>query len=97
MATNGNGSHVTNGTTKRNDGLQIARELREKFMAFDELLRMTDGFDIGRIRRMLGMSQEDFAHTVGVTHSTAARWEHKKSRVPLDVIVKVSQIVRENA
>jgi putative transcriptional regulator len=35
---------------------------------------------IQEIRRLLRVTQEDFAHMVGVTFSTVNRWENGKSR-----------------
>ena len=34
------------------------------------------GSYIRRIRKQLGMTQEDFAHTIAVTASTVNRWEN---------------------
>ncbi len=34
------------------------------------------GFAISALRRKLGMTQEEFAHAIGVTVSTVNRWEN---------------------
>jgi len=41
---------------------------------------MMDPKRIQEIRRRLRVTQEDFAHMVGVTFSTVNRWENGKSR-----------------
>lgn len=38
-----------------------------------------DGFKIKQIRQDLGLTQEEFAHRLGVTLCTVNRWENNKS------------------
>ncbi|MGQ9591416.1 MAG: helix-turn-helix transcriptional regulator [Planctomycetota bacterium] len=42
---------------------------------------------IRELRQRLDLTQEQFAHRVGVTYSTVNHWENGK-RVPLPVLVK---------
>jgi len=39
-----------------------------------------DGAEIRALRRQLGLTQEEFAHEVGVTFATVNRWENGKSK-----------------
>ena len=39
-----------------------------------------DGSDIRVLRKQLGITQEEFAHRVGVTFATVNRWENAKSK-----------------
>lgn len=38
-----------------------------------------DGADIKTLRKQLGLTQEEFAHQIGVTFATVNRWENGKS------------------
>ena len=38
-----------------------------------------DGAEIRTLRKQLGLTQEEFAHEIGVTFATVNRWENKKS------------------
>ena len=39
-----------------------------------------DGVEIRVLRKQLGLTQEEFAHTIGVTFATVNRWENGKSK-----------------
>ena len=39
-----------------------------------------DGIEIRTLRKQLGLTQEEFAHEIGVTFATVNRWENKKSK-----------------
>ncbi len=38
-----------------------------------------DGANIRSLRKQMGLTQEEFAHEVGVTFATVNRWENGKS------------------
>jgi len=44
--------------------------------------------EIKRLRESFGMTQEDFAHEIGVTFATVNRWENHKA-VPSRLAVKM--------
>lgn len=39
-----------------------------------------DGSEIRTLRKRLGLTQEEFAHQIGVTFATVNRWENRKSK-----------------
>ena len=39
-----------------------------------------DGADIRKLRKQLALTQEEFAHEIGVTFATVNRWENRKSK-----------------
>ena len=39
-----------------------------------------DGAEIRTLRKGLGLTQEEFAHEIGVTFATVNRWENGKSK-----------------
>ena len=39
-----------------------------------------DGADIKKLRKQLALTQEEFAHEIGVTFATVNRWENHKSK-----------------
>ena len=39
-----------------------------------------DGAKIRTLRKQLGLTQEEFAHEIGVTFATVNRWENGKSK-----------------
>jgi DNA-binding transcriptional regulator YiaG len=39
-----------------------------------------NGGEIKALRKQLGMTQEEFAHDIGVTFATVNRWENGKSK-----------------
>ena len=39
-----------------------------------------DGVEIRALRKLRGLTQEEFAHEIGVTFATVNRWENKKSK-----------------
>lgn len=39
-----------------------------------------DGADIKKLRKQLALTQEEFAHEIGVTFATVNRWENGKSK-----------------
>ena len=41
---------------------------------------LMDGKQIKELRLKLGLTQEDFAHRLGVVLPTVSRWEHGKSK-----------------
>lgn len=47
-------------------------------MTFTLLYAILTNMDIKKIRKDLGLTQEDFARKVGVSWSTVARWEAGK-------------------
>lgn len=52
--------------------------------------------EIKRLRESFGMTQEDFAHELGVTFATVNRWENHKA-VPSRLAVKVLDQLKEKA
>lgn len=52
--------------------------------------------EIRRLRQSFGMTQEDFAHELGVTFATVNRWENSKA-VPSRLALKVLDQLREKA
>ena len=38
-----------------------------------------DGVEVRTLRKQLGLTQEEFAHEIGVTFATVNRWENGKS------------------
>ena len=46
-----------------------------------------NGSEIKEVRQLLGQTQEEFAHQLGVTLSTVNRWENQKT-VPSRLAVK---------
>ena len=39
-----------------------------------------DGVEIRKLRKQLNLTQEEFAHEIGVTFATVNRWENRKSK-----------------
>lgn len=39
-----------------------------------------DGADVKKLRKRLVLTQEEFAHEIGVTFATVNRWENSKSK-----------------
>ena len=52
--------------------------------------------EIKALRQSFGMTQEDFAHELGVTFATVNRWENNKA-VPSRLAVKALAQMREKA
>ena len=53
-----------------------------------------DGAEIRTLRKQLGLTQEEFAHEIGVTFATVNRWENKKSepsRLALKMLAALDQ------
>lgn len=52
------------------------------------------------LRNLLEMTQEDFAHAIGVTVSTVNRWENghrEPSRLSVNAMTRLAQLAREHA
>jgi DNA-binding transcriptional regulator YiaG len=55
-----------------------------------------DGRDVKVLRKQLGLTQEEFAHEIGVTFATVNRWENHKSkpsRLALRVLAETQESV----
>lgn len=52
--------------------------------------------EIKKIRDRLGMSQEEFAHRVGVSFTTVNRWERGKSKPSPMAQASIRQLLGEN-
>ena len=55
-----------------------------------------DGVEIRRLRKQLALTQEEFAHEIGVTFATVNRWENKKSapsRLALKILAALNEKV----
>ena len=53
-----------------------------------------DGVEIRKLRKQLNLTQEEFAHEIGVTFATVNRWENGKSepsRLALNVLTALSE------
>ena len=53
-----------------------------------------DGVEIRRLRKHLNLTQEEFAHEIGVTFATVNRWENRKSK-PSRLALKILAALRE--
>lgn len=56
--------------------------------------RNTIGERIGYIRRIRNMKQEDLAKKLGVKRNTLSQYEQDKRTVPLDIIIKISELLK---
>jgi DNA-binding transcriptional regulator YiaG len=59
-----------------------------------------DGADIKKLRKQLGLTQEEFAHKIGVTFATVNRWENvksKPSRLALRILEALNEKVQAGA
>jgi DNA-binding transcriptional regulator YiaG len=81
-----------NGMTKEHEG-GLTELLKIEFKHVEKLFQLTNGLDTALVRRILGMTQEQFAHAIGVTHSTVARWENKQARMPLELLLRVGRLL----
>ncbi len=50
--------------------------------------------EIKKLRKSFGMTQEDFAHELGVTFATVNRWENQKA-IPSRLALKVLEDLRK--
>lgn len=55
---------------------------------------MMDGTEIRKLRKQLSLTQEEFAHEIGVTFATVNRWENGKSE-PSRLALKVLTALNE--
>lgn len=53
-----------------------------------------DGADIRKLRKQLALTQEEFAHEIGVTFATVNRWENGKSK-PSRLAIKILAVLDE--
>lgn len=53
-----------------------------------------DGTEIRKLRKQLSLTQEEFAHEIGVTFATVNRWENGKSE-PSRLALKVLTALNE--
>jgi DNA-binding transcriptional regulator YiaG len=53
-----------------------------------------DGAQIRSLRKQLGLTQEEFAHEIGVTFATVNRWENGKSK-PSRLATKILTVLDE--
>ena len=53
-----------------------------------------DGADIKKLRKQLALTQEEFAHEIGVTFATVNRWENGKSK-PSRLAIKILAVLDE--
>jgi len=53
-----------------------------------------DGADIKKLRKRLALTQEEFAHEIGVTFATVNRWENAKSK-PSRLALRTLAVLRE--
>ncbi len=53
-----------------------------------------DGADIRKLRKQLALTQEEFAHEIGVTFATVNRWENRKSK-PSRLALKILSVLKE--
>ena len=53
-----------------------------------------DGIEIRALRKQLGLTQEEFAHEIGVTFATVNRWENKKSE-PSRLALRILKALNE--
>ena len=53
-----------------------------------------DGQDIRKLRKQLALTQEEFAHEIGVTFATVNRWENSKSK-PSRLALKILTALEE--
>ena len=53
-----------------------------------------DGTDIRKLRKQLALTQEEFAHEIGVTFATVNRWENGKSK-PSRLAIKILAALNE--
>ena len=54
-----------------------------------------DGADVKKLRKRLALTQEEFAHEIGVTFATVNRWENSKSK-PSRLALKILAVLMEN-
>ena len=52
-------------------------------------------FDVKALRQRLGLTQEEFAHQIGVTMAAVSRWERGKSKPIRLAIERMQQLERE--
>ena len=52
--------------------------------------------NIKALRKSMGLTQEDFAHRIGVTFATVNRWENNKA-VPSKLALRVLEKIREES
>jgi DNA-binding transcriptional regulator YiaG len=53
-----------------------------------------DGHEIKVLRQQLELTQEEFAHKVGVTFATVNRWENHKSK-PSKLALRILNMLQE--
>jgi|ETNmetMinimDraft_15_1059895.scaffolds.fasta_scaffold19156_2 DNA-binding transcriptional regulator YiaG len=53
-----------------------------------------DGADIRTLRKRLALTQEEFAHEIGVTFATVNRWENHKSK-PSRLALRILAVLME--
>ena len=53
-----------------------------------------DGADIKKLRKRLALTQEEFAHEIGVTFATVNRWENAKAK-PSRLALRTLAVLRE--
>lgn len=53
-----------------------------------------DGADIRKLRKRLALTQEEFAHEIGVTFATVNRWENHKSK-PSRLALRILAVLTE--
>ena len=53
-----------------------------------------DGADIRTLRKRLALTQEEFAHEIGVTFATVNRWENHKSK-PSRLALRILAVLKE--
>ena len=56
-----------------------------------------DGVRVKEVRQTLGLTQEEFAHRIGVTVSTVNRWEKLKSKPHKVLMRTIESMSTENA
>jgi len=82
-----------NGVAKENqrDILEIQEELRP----VEEVVKLTENFDVARVRRRLGMSLEKLAQGMNVSYRTVFRLEHKECKLTFPMLVKLDHVVKQ--
>lgn len=61
---------------------------------------MMDGSEIRALRKQLSLTQEEFAHEIGVTFATVNRWENgksKPSRLALRILAALEERIQAAA
>lgn len=56
-----------------------------------------DGVRVKEVRQTLGLTQEEFAHRIGVTVSTVNRWEKLKNKPHKLLMRTIESMSTENA